>query len=1068
MTMSDKERCRKDSRVAETERRDMGEMEADKEERQLRSRIAKIFDEAKTSNATHIRKLKDLSSVLAKASSPRQFAAAFCRVLTPLFCIQRRTSSAERIVRFVSAFACARASSGCDQFLEDLVQFLLVASAAANKTARFRACQMISEIIMRLPDDAEVSDDVWDDVIECMKLRVRDKVSFIRTFAVRALSRFVNDAENSDILDLLLEMLQLEQSAEVRKTILLALPPTNATSLLIIDCTLDVSEAVRKAVYSVIASKFPLKSLSIKLRTLILQRGLGDRSIIVSKECLRLLRDEWFSKSCNYDPKELLKYLDVETYEFVGEAVMDALLKDGSIKLHDKQSIQEYIVSTVTENEDSPPSIQLMEPESAIYWKTVCRFLQTKAQAKGSDAAVTTGTEAAMYAAEASDNNDLLDKILPATVFDYVALVRAHIDAGANYRFASRQLLLLGAMLDFSDSTSRKIAGAFLQDLLRRPLDFEIDETGIEVVIGDGLNLGGDKDWADAVTSLAKKVHVAIGEIESAVLGVVEELARPCRERTADFKQWMHCLAVTGLLLQNVKSFHLLQGQAIQPSELLQSLLLPGAKHAHLDVQRVSVRCLGLFGLLEKKPSEDVVKQLRVSFIKGPAPISTMACKALIDLALWHGPLEVDKALRPGDASQLEQIKMAFTALNFLDADDNMDAEFLDLLYAGLDRTDWGNSVESDESEIMQAVIGEGLGKILLLSENYTSIPTSLHPLLLAKLIELYFSDETSGLQRLKQCLSVFFEHYPTLSANHKVSKYLSKAFIPAVRSMWPAIFGNAGGTAVIVSNLRKHATQASRFMVQMMHAPLYAVHDETENAESGTGSVENANHSSGPSLECREEGLAVRIAAELASFTGKRTAAERSYMSALCRTLVLIQFHPSEQDAIRLMRRLLNHLTANVHLEKDAMKELKLMAERLESVDSRPEEALALEQANLILGKLELDFNLDVNVPAASCTIPQTPARPRPGRGASRSRRRAKDDEEEMSSEEESSPVSVPVAAGSSRSQRASKTAALTKMMSTANRVATARIEEDDEDEGEESEVTSQDSDDSDEEEFF
>lgn len=65
---------------------------------------------------------------------------------------------------------------------------------------------------MRLPDDAEVSNDLWDEVIECMKVRVRDKIPVVRTFAVRALSRFVNDSVNSDILHLFLEMLPLEQN----------------------------------------------------------------------------------------------------------------------------------------------------------------------------------------------------------------------------------------------------------------------------------------------------------------------------------------------------------------------------------------------------------------------------------------------------------------------------------------------------------------------------------------------------------------------------------------------------------------------------------------------------------------------------------------------------------------------------------------------------------------------------------------------------------------------------------------------------------------------------------------
>lgn len=58
-----------------------------------------------------------------------------------------------------------------------------------------------------------MSNDVWDEVIECMMVRVRDKIPVVRTFAVRALSRFVHDSVNSDILDLFLEMLPLEQNA---------------------------------------------------------------------------------------------------------------------------------------------------------------------------------------------------------------------------------------------------------------------------------------------------------------------------------------------------------------------------------------------------------------------------------------------------------------------------------------------------------------------------------------------------------------------------------------------------------------------------------------------------------------------------------------------------------------------------------------------------------------------------------------------------------------------------------------------------------------------------------------
>lgn len=65
---------------------------------------------------------------------------------------------------------------------------------------------------MRLPDDAEVSNELWDEVIDCMMIRVSDKAPLVRSYAVRALSRFANDADNTDILELFLDRLLLEQN----------------------------------------------------------------------------------------------------------------------------------------------------------------------------------------------------------------------------------------------------------------------------------------------------------------------------------------------------------------------------------------------------------------------------------------------------------------------------------------------------------------------------------------------------------------------------------------------------------------------------------------------------------------------------------------------------------------------------------------------------------------------------------------------------------------------------------------------------------------------------------------
>ncbi|XP_020271254.1 condensin complex subunit 3-like [Asparagus officinalis] len=328
----------------------MPELTAAGDSATLPRKIAGILDECRLSHAIHGRKLKELSS-LRSSTSPRPrslFFSSFVKALTPLFDFARRTVSSERVVRFVSAFAARRDEKDArvsDEFLEEFIGFLLMAARAGQRSARFRACQIVSEIIMRLPDDAEVSNEVWDEVIDNMKQRVEDKVPAIRGFAVRALSRFANDVENSDIISLFLQVLPEESNAEVRKTIVLSLPPSNDTATAIVSSMLDVSDAVRRAAYCVLASKFPLQSLSIKLRTTVLQRGLSDRSLSVTKECLRMLKDEWLMKCCGGDPIALLRFLDVETYEIVGETIMEVILKDGVARVQEGQSIRQYLAS---------------------------------------------------------------------------------------------------------------------------------------------------------------------------------------------------------------------------------------------------------------------------------------------------------------------------------------------------------------------------------------------------------------------------------------------------------------------------------------------------------------------------------------------------------------------------------------------------------------------------------------------------------------------------------------------------------------------------------------------------
>ncbi|KAL6639556.1 hypothetical protein ACP70R_023286 [Stipagrostis hirtigluma subsp. patula] len=457
---------------------------------------------------------------------------------------------------------------------------------------------------------------------------------------------------------------------------------------------------------------------------------------------------------------------------------------------------------------------------------------------------------------------------------------------------------------------------------------------------------------------------------------------------------------VQGLLLENTSTLRTLQGKAIEPSELLHSLLLPAAKQNHVDVQRAALRCLSLLGLLENRPNSELVKQLRLSFINGP------------------------------------DLKSQFTTVDISDLnDDDLNIGVLDILFSGFHKDDWEFSLEGDNHDNVPTILDEGFAKILLLSENLASISADLHTVILAQLIRLYFSEETKELERLKQCLSVFFQHYPALSDKHK--SCVCKAFVPVMKAMWPGLYGNAGGSTHVISRRRKLAVQAARFMVQMVQTQLLSS-ESTDQASKSPGSASSSANASN-NFDISEEGLAIRpirIAAEVANCPDKKTAAGKAYALALCKVALLLRFRQSEQKAIKCMRGLVNSLAALVASDKDLVKELAQMAarlRRLRSLDASPDEELAQDEADAIF-RLDGGFKLDTNQ-----AMPPTPA-PRSVRLAAPTRRRARrapSSSDESDAEDDN--VNLPATSVSrvpatpsmtaGRSQRASKTAALSKM---------------------------------------
>jgi len=237
---------------------------------------------------------------------------------------------------------------------------------------------------------------------------------------------------------------------------------------------------------------------------------------------------------------------------------------------------------------------------------------------------------------------------------------------------------------------------------------------------------------------------------------------------------------------------------------------------------------------------------------------------------------------------------------------------------------------------------------------------------------------------------------------------------------------------------------------------PLFSNDNEEQQSSEKSSESPSPPVESSLDFESGEEGLAIRIAAEVVSFRDKKIAAGKAYILALCRIVVLVQFQPSEQVAVKCMRGLLNGMITFASSDKELVKELSRMASRLKSLDKHPDEELSQEQAATIFGKLGLDGDLKMDT--CSTVLPPTPA-PRSTRAAPTRRRVRREASSDEDDEEASSVPVVPMTPNlvSTRSQRASKTVAMSKM------TTKTTIEFSDEEEiAEESDVTSEDTSDS------
>ena len=185
-----------------------------------------------------------------------------------------------------------------------ILSVLLPLLVSKEKTVRYRSTQIISHIINSLDS---IDDEYYHLLRVGLLKRIRDKEPMVRVQAVLGLGRLAGNEGDEDsadpnsdsedqngLLEKLVEVLQNDPSADVRRSLLLNLPLTPTTLPYLLERARDLDPAIRRALYSrLLPALGDFRHLSLSMREKLLRWGLRDRDELVRKATARLFSERW-------------------------------------------------------------------------------------------------------------------------------------------------------------------------------------------------------------------------------------------------------------------------------------------------------------------------------------------------------------------------------------------------------------------------------------------------------------------------------------------------------------------------------------------------------------------------------------------------------------------------------------------------------------------------------------------------------------------------------------------------------------------------------------------------------
>jgi len=687
-----------------------------------------------------LNRVLNLKKGVSNADRVIKFTAAYCKYTQEQFRIKAREGQPE--VPNDDADDEEEEDTPATRFVFILLKHLLRGFAAKDKNVRLRCCQAVALLISGLES---IDDELYETLRTALLTRASDKEPSVRVQAIVALAKLqsgeddeveegmdLDDESKLTTTEILVRLLRHDSSAEVRRAALFNLSPTEDTLPYIMERLRDVDTVNRRCLYLGCFSNAAIDAADSQIKmgpvqwSNVIKTGLGEREPSVVRATKRLIAS-WINveDGGTGEAERLLSRFDVLESSEAAAMALEAAFE-----------VRPSLLDQITFDEGFWKDLTPTKAFIVRIFVKHCKSLGAAGERKMEDIVVT----ALAFRTQAA-----WGKLVEQLELAQEGEQDNQMEILANESIV-QSLLLVSINLDYGDEVGRRKMFGLVRELVSNALL-------PEHLINDCLDVlrklsAGQKDFIRIIVEIAQEIEDVIepeeeqedseeedeAEIEGALLGqggmasklnAEEKMSEEERAQQARIDA-RRLIIVRGMLERVIGS---MQENTVMQG-LVSQLIAPAVRSKNSIVREQGLTCLGLCCLLDAKLAQGTFGLFLQQMEESEEEVRLTSIRVVFDNLTSHGiaflcQSQIQQA--GGDQSAVEEVHTQM--VNFL----------LGLL-------------EDDDRQV-QAIAAEGMAKLML--SGMVEDDDALRSLVL-----VYMSPETSGNQKLRQCLSYFLPVY--------------------------------------------------------------------------------------------------------------------------------------------------------------------------------------------------------------------------------------------------------------------------------------------------------------------